>query len=187
VGVGNISGELFRLARAIGFGRLLGSDPYCSPERAAELGVELVDLETLMRESDFVSLHTPLTPETENLINAETLAWMKPTAFLINTSRGGVVDEDALFAALKSGSIAGAALDVLREEPPPRDHPLFKLDNVLLAPHSVAWVKEGLEGNSRELCTNIRSIYRGEAPPFLVNPDVLRTQAFQTRLVAWKS
>ena len=186
IGVGNIAGELFRMARGLGFKRLLGYDPYCTPEHAAELGVELVDLDTLLAESDFVTINTPLTPETLGLMDRRAFSLMKPTAYFINTSRGQVVDEEALVEALRERRIAGAGIDVLCEEPPPKDHPLFELDNVILAPHSVAWTEEGLKGNSLEACTNIRSVYRGEAPPFLANPQAIERPGVQSKLAAWR-
>ena len=184
LGLGNISGELFRMARGLGFSKLIAHDPYAKPEVPAELGVELVDLDTLLRESDFLSLHAPMTPATDKIINAENLAKMKRSAYLINTARGGLVDEDALLAALKERRIAGAALDVLEEEPPPADHPFFELENVILTPHWVPMTAENVAGNSLELCNNILAIYRGEAPPFLVNPEVKDRPGFQAKLAA---
>lgn len=172
IGVGNIGSEFVRLARAIDFGRAIAYDPFCSVERAAEIGVELVDLDTLLQRSDFISLHAPLTEQTRNIIDARALSLMKPSAYLINTARGELVDEDALLAALKERRIAGAALDVLRQEPPPKDHPFFALDNVILTPHWIPMTEENVEGNSREVCTNILSVYKGEAPPFIANPKV---------------
>lgn len=182
IGVGNIGSELVRLAKAIDFGRTIAYDPFCSPERAAEIGVELVDLDTLMKESDFISLHAPLTDETKNIINERTLSLMKPSAYLINTARGGLVDEVALLAALKARKIAGAALDVLCEEPPPTDHPFFALDNVILTPHWIPMTEENVEGNSREVCTNIVKVFRGEVPPFLANPKVAQKPSMLAKL-----
>jgi phosphoglycerate dehydrogenase-like enzyme len=187
VGVGNIAGELFKMARGIGFGRLIGYDPYASPDRAKQMGVELVDLPTVMRESDYVCINTLLNEETKGLIGAKELAMMKPTAFFINTARGPIVDEDALIEVLRNRRIAGAGLDVFREEPPPKDNPLFKMDNVILAPHSIAWTIEGLAGNSLEACKNIRRIYEGEAPLYLANPKVRENPIFLERLARRKS
>ncbi len=182
IGVGNIGSELVRLAKAIDFGRAIAYDPFCSADRAAEIGVELVDLDTLMKESDFISLHAPLTDQTKNIINERTLALMKPSAFLINTARGPLVDEDALYQALKSRRIAGAALDVLCQEPPPKDHPFFELDNVILTPHWIPMTEENVEGNSREVCTNIVSVFKGEAPPFLANPKVAQKPSMLAKI-----
>jgi glyoxylate reductase len=105
------------------------------PQAEAELGVSYRSLEELLREADFVTLNVPLTPETRHLIGAAQLALMKPTAYLVNAARGGVVDHDALYAALRERRIAGAALDVTEPEPLPRDHPLLALESVVIAPH----------------------------------------------------
>ena len=124
-------------------------------------GVHYVDLPTLLRESDYVSLHCPLTPETRHLINRETLSMMKPTAFLINTSRGALVDEPALIEALKTGVIAGAGLDVQETEPPLPENPLYTMDNVILTPH-MGW--KGLETRKRLvsiLAGNIEAYFQG--------------------------
>ena len=120
-----------------------------------------MDLPTLLKESDYVSLHCPLTPQTRHLINQETLRLMKPTAFLINTSRGALIDEPALIDALKRGIIAGAGLDVQETEPPAPDSPLYTLDNVILTPH-MGW--KGLETRERLvsiLAGNIRAFFDG--------------------------
>jgi phosphoglycerate dehydrogenase-like enzyme len=172
VGVGNIGSEFVRLAKAIDFGRTIAYDPFCSAERAADMGVELVDLDTVLRESDFISLHAPLTEQTRDIIDARALSLMKPSAYLINTARGELVDEDALLVVLKERRIAGAALDVLRQEPPPKDHPFFALDNVILTPHWIPMTEENVEGNSREVCTNILAVFTGRPPRFIANPKV---------------
>lgn len=134
VGLGRIGKAVAR--RASGFNmRLIAYDTMVSVEEAATFNAKPVDLDTLLRESDFVSLHTPLTPETRHLINRDTLAKMKPTAILVNTSRGPVVDQKALYEALKNGIIAGAALDVTDPEPLPLDDPLLTLPNITIVPH----------------------------------------------------
>jgi phosphoglycerate dehydrogenase-like enzyme len=115
--------------------RVIAYDPFITKERAKELEVELVDLDTLYGRADFVSLHVPLQKETRNLIDAAALAKMKPTARLINCARGGIVDEQALADALRKGSLAGAAIDVFEKEPPPADHPLLGLESVVCTPH----------------------------------------------------
>ncbi len=136
IGVGNIGKAVLRRARAFGM-RLLGNDIVeIAPDFLAEYGVQMVSLETLLAEADFVSLNCDLNPTSHHLMNAERLAQMKPTAVLINTSRGPVVDEAALVAALQQGQIAGAALDVFEVEPLPDDSPLRRMDNVMLAPHN---------------------------------------------------
>src|SRR3954447_9571627 len=132
VGVGNIGGELARLLRPFDLRRILAYDPYVSSAQATEIGVELVDLDTLMAESDFVSVNCPLTKDTFHLIGEAQIGRMQPSALLINTSRGPVVDQAALTRALQAHQIAGAALDVFEQEPLPADDPLIELDNVIL-------------------------------------------------------
>jgi D-3-phosphoglycerate dehydrogenase len=136
VGVGNVGKAIFRRARGFGM-KLLGNDIIPIPrDFLLENGVQMVSLKELLSQADFVSLNTDLNPTSYRLINAETLSWMKPSAVLINTARGPVVEEKALIAALSSGQIAGAALDVFEDEPLPADSPLMKMDNVMLAPHN---------------------------------------------------
>ncbi len=186
VGVGSIAGEMFRMAKGIGFGRLLGYDPYVSKERAAELGVELVDLDTVMRESDFVAVNTFLNQQTRGLVGAKQLALMKPTAFIINTARGPIIDESALIEVLREGRIAGAGLDVLEQEPPDPGNPLFKMDNVLLTPHSIAWTEESLRDNSLDACRNVLAIYEGRVPETLANPEVVGRPGLEAKLAPWR-
>lgn len=135
VGLGQIAKALVRRVGGLGLARILVHTP--RPDRAfgAQHGLEFVSLEDVLRQSDFVSLHLPLKPDTQNLINASTLALMKKGAILVNTARGGLIDEQALHAALTRGQLAGAGLDVLVQEPPDPDNPLLKLDNVLFSPH----------------------------------------------------
>lgn len=136
VGVGNIGKAVLRRARAFGM-KLLGNDILeIAPDFILEVGVQMTSLRELLEQSDFVSLNCDLNPTSYRLINRETLAWMRPGAVLINTARGQVVDESALIAALASGALGGAALDVYESEPLPADHPLLRLDNVMLAPHN---------------------------------------------------
>ncbi|MEV7091013.1 C-terminal binding protein [Streptomyces sp. NPDC093085] len=161
-----------------GFGlRVLASDPYADPAVAAGLGVELVDTETLLRAADFVSVHTPLTPETTGLLGAEAFALMKPTAYLVNTARGPVIDQDALVAALESGRIAGAGLDVFATEPLPAGHPLRTLPNVLLSPHC-AWYSEDSEAEIRtKAARNVVEVLTGAPLTYHVNKDVVPRRA----------
>ncbi len=141
-----------------------------------ELGIQYVDLETLLKESDFVSLHVPLTKETYHLIGEKELKLMKPTAYLINTARGAVVDTEALVKALKEGWIAGAALDVFEQEPLPPDHPLTKLDNVVLAPHIASATIEARRRMAELAAKNLVAVLKGEMPPALVNPEVVNVR-----------
>lgn len=184
VGLGNIAIEAVRIAKGVGFSRLIAFDPYVSKDTATDLGVDLVDLPTVMRESDFVTLHTPLNTHTRGLIGAEELALMKPSAYLINTARGPVVDEAALIETLKQRRIAGAALDVLEKEPPAKDNPLFELDNVILSPHMVVFTEEAHRDMGIEACQNIRLVYEGKVPPTLANPEVTAQPGMQAKLAA---
>ena len=175
VGLGRIGRAFAR--RCQGFEtRTLGYDPLIPADAVRDLGVQLVPLEQLLAESDFVSLHAPRAPETEGLINHESLALMKPSAYLINTSRANVVDEAALIDALTNGGIAGAGLDVFAAEPP-GDSPLLKLDNVILMPHSAGASGDAVEGVSERCVESIIAIHRGESPgdALVLNPETLGT------------
>ncbi len=187
IGIGNIGGDMFRLLRPFDLGRMLAYDPYTTPERAAALGVELVDLDTLLAESDFVCVNCPLTAETRHLMNAERFRRMKPTAFFVNTARGPIVDEDALVTALREGWIAGAALDVFEQEPLPLPSALTEFENVILAPHAVAWTDQSARGNGGQACDNILSVFRGEIPHYTVNADVGAKPEMQAKLAALRS
>lgn len=173
VGLGRIGRRVAQKASAFGM-RLLAYDPYVQKDAATKLGATLVGLEALLAESDFVSLHSPLTPETFHMIGEGELRKMKRTAFLINTSRGGIVDTPALVRALEEEWIAGAALDAHEEpEPVPANHPLTRLENVVLTPH-IAWYSEQAmtelqEGQAHEAVR----VLRGQMPLQLANPEVL--------------
>jgi phosphoglycerate dehydrogenase-like enzyme len=184
VGLGNIAGELFRMARGMGFGRLLSFDPYARQERATELGAELVSLDTLLQQSDFVAVNAPLNAETRGLIGTRELAQMKPTAYLINTSRGPLVDEAALLQALSQRRIAGAGLDVFEKEPLPASHPFYQLDNVILTPHSVGWTEELIHDLNFETCESVRAVYEGGIPANIANPAVLEHAGLRAKLSA---
>lgn len=186
VGLGRIGTEMFKMARGIGFGRLMAYDPYCPPELAAEIGVELVSLATVMSEGDFVTVNAFLNSETRGMIGAAEFALMKPTAYFINTARGPIVDESALVQVLLEQRIAGAGLDVFEKEPPAKDNPLLGMGNVILAPHSMAWTQEGMAGNSRDACRNIASVASGEVPPCLANPHVANQEGVRAKLARWR-
>ncbi|MFC1672105.1 C-terminal binding protein [Planctomycetota bacterium] len=172
VGTGRIGSVVCRRMKGFGF-RVIACDPYLPEEQKTELGVDFVDLETLLRDSDFVSIHTPLNNETKDIIGAEALGVMKPTAYLINTARGPLTDVDALAEALKSGKIAGAAIDVYGLEPPPPSFPLLGMDNVILTPH-MAWASEEAGREIRErIVDDILRHAKGEAPLYVVNKEVL--------------
>lgn len=149
IGCGRIGSRVCEKLRSFGF-EFLVCDPYLTPARKAELGIEAVEQERVFREADFITIHTPLTRETRHLVNARTLALMKPTAYLVNTARGSVVDTLALADALRRGAIAGAALDVHETEPIVPENPLLGLDNVIMTPHA-AWYSEESSRRIREL------------------------------------
>jgi D-3-phosphoglycerate dehydrogenase len=136
IGVGNIGQAMVRRARAFGCRILVNDIAPIKPDFLIENRIESVPLKDLLEQSDFVTCHTDLNPSSRHLINRETLSYMKPTAVLINTSRGPVIDEKALVEALQSGKIAGAALDVFEKEPLPMDSPLLSMKNVMIAPHN---------------------------------------------------
>jgi D-3-phosphoglycerate dehydrogenase len=172
IGCGRVGSAVYRKLQSFGF-EILICDPYLSEERVQRLGVELVDRETVFRNADFITCHTPLNEETRHLVNAETLALMMPTAYLINTSRGPVVDHEALADALRNHRIAGAAIDVFDVEPPPPDYPLFELENALLSPH-LAWASE--EANwtiRRNIVEDVDRFIRGEPPRCWVNKEAM--------------
>lgn len=184
VGCGNIGKEMFRLAKPFGFSRLLACDPFLTQAQVDDLGVELVDLDTVMRESDFVTVNAFLNAQTTGLIGERELRLMKPNAYFINTARGPIVDQAALIRVLQDRAIAGAGLDVYEVEPPPADCPLFALDNVVLTPHALPWTEEIARDNSLEACDNILAVARGQAPAGLVNRDVLANPLFQAKLAS---
>jgi len=172
IGLGNIGIKVAEKARAFEM-RILAFDPYISKERAEEFGAKLVDMETLLRESDVITLHVPLTPETRHMISEREFRLMKKTAILINASRGGVVDETSLYRALKEGWIAGAALDVMEKEPLSPDNPLLTLDNVIITPHVAGSTKESLVRMATTPAEDIVRFLQGKAPRFPVNVEFL--------------
>jgi phosphoglycerate dehydrogenase-like enzyme len=167
VGLGRIGRYTAGFARAFGM-HVLAYDPFVQTSDLAEL----TSFEDVLQKSDFVTLHPVLTPETFHLINAERLALMKPTAFLINTSRGGVIDETALIAALQSGTLAGAGLDVFETEPPRTDNPLLHMDNVIGTPHGLSHADESVRRCASMTEENVLAIVDGKLPPYIVNPKV---------------
>ena len=172
IGCGRIGSMVYSKLRHFGV-KFLICDPYLPAERNAEFGIETVDLETLCRGSDFVTVHTPLNDETRHMINAKTLSWMKPTAYLINTSRGGMVDHEALADALKSGQIAGAAIDVYDLEPPKSGFLLLNVPNVILTPH-ISWYSKDSEWSIREKIVQVIDMFLdGTGPRMPVNPEAL--------------
>ena len=171
IGFGNIARTLTPKAKAFGL-RVIAHDPYVPPEVASAQGVELVDLERLLRESDFVSMHAALTKTSRHMLREEHFRHMKPTAYFINTARGALVDEAALYAALTGGWIAGAGLDVLEEEPPRPDNPLFKLENVVITAHMAQHSNQAEAVLWRRPAEESVRVFQGEWPRGLVNPQV---------------
>ena len=174
VGLGGIARKLLELLANWGMNQPVAFDPFIDPVAAANLGVRLVDLDELMRTSDFVSIHCPLTEKTRGLIGRRELALMKPDAYLINTARGGIVDEDALYEALEQGRIAGAALDCFATEPLTEPNRFGQFENVLLAPHSIAWTNEMFRDIGRAACQGMVDLSLKRTPRGIVNPEVLR-------------
>ena len=181
LGVGNIGSELFRLLAPLGMVHV-AFDPYVTPEAAATLGVRLTDKDTVLRESDFVCVNTPLTPETRRMVGEREFALMKPTACFINTARGPIVDEKALYTALVERRIAGAALDVFEQEPVALDNPILKLDNVIVTPHSICWTDEFFRNNAESAFRAVVAVARRGVPTYVVNRDVLKHPEVQARL-----
>jgi phosphoglycerate dehydrogenase-like enzyme len=181
IGLGGIGRAAVGLLNGFGMKTPLAFDPHLSAGRAEEAGVRLVGLDELLAEADFVSIHCPLTPETRGLIGGRELALMKPDAYLINTARGGIVDEDALYQALANCRIAGAALDCFAEEPVIRPHRFGEFDNVLLAPHSIAWTDELFRDIGRAACQGMLDLSLGQVPRGVVNPEVFDRPGFQQK------
>ncbi len=144
VGLGRIGGLVVRKAQGLGM-QTIAYDPYISSDAAQKLGVELMSLQDLLQQADYVTVHTPKTAETKSLIGHDELKWVKPGVHMINCARGGIIDEEALYDALVNGAVAGAALDVFEQEPPSADHPLLQLNNVICTPHLGAQTEEAQE------------------------------------------
>jgi D-3-phosphoglycerate dehydrogenase len=185
LGLGNIGREVFALTKPLGM-RHVAHDPYANPADAAVLGVELLDLDTLLGTADFVCVCCALTPETRHLINADRLARMKPTAFLINVARGPIVDQAALTAALRDRRIQGAGLDVFEQEPVDPDDPILRLDNVIVAPHSLCWTDECFRGIGHSACASIVDVAAGRVPRHVVNRAVLDQAGFREKMGQFK-
>jgi D-3-phosphoglycerate dehydrogenase / 2-oxoglutarate reductase len=172
VGLGRIGSRVAAIARVLGM-KVLAFDPFVAPERASTLGVELApSLAELLPRAHIVSLHCPSTPETYHIMNAETLNLMPGGSYLINVARGALIDETALLAALQSGHLAGAALDVFDPEPPVTNHPLFALPNTICTPHIAAHTAASVRRMHVMVCEQIASALRGERPTNLVNAEV---------------
>jgi len=188
IGLGGIGGALVEMLRGFGMQPPVAYDPYAREEHAAQLGVRLLPLDELLRTSDFVSVNCPLNDQTRNLLGEHELALMKPDAYLINTARGGIVNEAALTSALREGRLAGAGIDVFEKEPVTEaGHPLAEFENVLLAPHSIAWTNELFRDIGRRACETVLAFSRGEPPErYVVNREVLQRDNFQKKLAKFQ-
>jgi D-3-phosphoglycerate dehydrogenase len=172
IGYGNIAQVL--VPKALGFGlKIIAYTPRLPNDALQPFGTATNDLDFLLQQADYVSIHTPLTAETQQLIDARALRQMKSSAYLINTSRGAIIDETALHQALSEGWIAGAALDVLSQEPPPADHPLLALENVIATPHAAFYSETAIDELETKAARNVAQVLRGEVPASVVNPAVM--------------
>jgi phosphoglycerate dehydrogenase-like enzyme len=183
VGFGGIARATVELLKGFGMEPPLVYDPYLSAADADERGVRLVSLRELLLNADFVSIHCPLTSESKGLIGLAELALMKPTAYLINTARGGIVDEVGLEIALEQKRIAGAALDCFSTEPLVEPHPLSRFENVTFAPHCIAWTDELFRDIGIMVCQGMIDLAQGRVPHGLVNSKVIQRPTFQAK---WK-
>lgn len=172
IGLGNIGKRVAEILSKGFNAKVVAYDPYVPQDAAASVGADLIDLETLLRKSDIITLHTPLTKETHHIINAHTITLMKDGAILVNTARGGLVETEALFDALKAGKLKYAALDVVEGEYVDPQHPLLQLDNVIITPHIGAYTLESFAGIDECVAEAVEAVARGEKPRNVVNPQV---------------
>lgn len=172
IGFGRIGKSVVARLRPFGVS-IVVADPYADPEAIRAAGAEPVTLDDLMAQADIITIHCPLTPETRGMINAEKIALMKPTAVIVNTARGPIIDLKALAAALEAGQIAGAALDVVDPEPLPADAPFYQMPNVILTPHSAYYSERSAEVVRRETLNDALRVLRGQRPRTVANPGVL--------------
>ncbi|MBO8173331.1 MAG: C-terminal binding protein [Bacillaceae bacterium] len=169
LGFGRIPRRFVEKAHPLGFYKIIAYDPFVSEEEMAESGVEKAALEEVIQQSDFLSIHVPLTEDTYHLLDRDMFQLMKNNAVIINTARGPIIDEKALVEAIKQGEIAGAALDVAEEEPMPSDSPLLKMDQVILTPHSAWYSEEAMEELRTKAARNIVEVLKGLDPSYPVN------------------
>ena len=180
IGLGKIGEAIPPKAGAFGL-EVLAYSPRLTPQIAQKHGVECTKLHELLARSDFITIHAPLTPETEGLIGKKELRQMKPTAFVINTSRGDIIDSTALHKALTEGWIAGAALDVLPQEPPTDDQPLLGLDNIVITPHAAFMSEESIYDLEIKAATAVAKVLTGQMPESVVNPEVLENPVLRAK------
>lgn len=181
IGIGNIGHELFRLVKPFNM-KHIACDPYITQESVKDINVQLVDMDTVLAQSDFLNISCPLNEKTRHLLGEKELKKMKKAAYLINTSRGPVIDEVALVRALRENWIQGAGIDVYEQEPTPTDNPLFQMENVILIPHSIGLSDEFFTTMWEEITKQVRQMINGEKPETLVNPEVWDKSEFQNKL-----
>jgi D-3-phosphoglycerate dehydrogenase len=171
IGLGSIGGRIAMKGR-LAFGmKVLAYDPYIRTERAQMFGAELTSLQNLLKESDVVSINVLLTPDTRHLISGEQLSLMKKSAFIVNTSRGPVIDEKALIKCLSKDGIRGAGLDVFETEPPARDNPLMRMENVVITPHIASSTAEAVDDCYGAAIENVIKFVKGQRPLWVINPS----------------
>jgi len=173
IGYGAIARTLHRKVSGFGLAEVLAYDPYVEAGKMAQAGARKVELDELLERSDYISVHAPLTDQTRHMIGREQFAKMKPTAILVNTSRGGLIDPDALYEALKTGRINSAGIDVYEPEPPKPDCKLFELDNIVLTDHTGWYSEESQLTLQQTAARNVALVLAGKRPLFCVNPEVL--------------
>ena len=181
IGLGGIGRALVSLLQGFGMRQPIAFDPFVPPALIEELGVRPVELDELLSTAEFVSIHCPLNEQTRGLIRARELNLMNENAYLINTARGGIVDEDALFEHLKNHHIAGAAIDCFENEPISEPHRFGELDNVLLAPHSIAWTGELFRDIGRTACQSMLDLSLGRHPKGVLNPELFERDSFRQK------
>jgi phosphoglycerate dehydrogenase-like enzyme len=181
IGFGNIAREFVRIARPLDM-RVIAADPAFDAAAGAALGVEPVELDDLLPQADFVVVACSLSPATRGLLSRERIGRMKPTAYLISTARGPIVDQDALYEALRDRRIAGAGMDVYATEPIDPNDPLLALDNVIVTPHALGWTDEWAYLSGQSACRAMLDVAAGRVPPNVVNRDAIETPVFQAKL-----
>jgi D-3-phosphoglycerate dehydrogenase len=172
IGIGNVGGNLARICKAAFAMRILAYDPLLTAEQVAARGGEKVELDDLLSQADYVSVHCPLTRQSRKMLGAAQFAKMRPEAYFVTTARGFIHDEEALAEALRTKRIAGAGLDVWEDEPPPHNHPLMAFDNVMVSPHVAGSTIEARENMGRIAAEQALAILDGKSPPRLINPEV---------------
>ena len=177
IGMGRIGSQVVNRCKAFGMDAM-AYDPYLPEEVANQMGVELTDLDTVLENADFITIHVPLTPETKHSISTEQFELMKDTAYIVNCARGGIIDEDALYDALSNDKIAGAALDVYEDEPP-KDSKLFELDNIVLTPHIAASTKEAQRDAAIIVADEIIELFKGGTPNNVLNMPRVDNNTYQ--------